>query len=168
MSFSIKFQVSRKAFAFSLFGVLFAGLSNAAPVLKTFGDAYTALPAVSGDQAQVVYYRLGTPGQKGGAANIYVDDELHSSLLPGGYTTLCVAPGQHKMAVIRNDEVGFSGSVDFEGGKTLFLRLSENGKDMPQVVPRETAEKELAGDLRQVHVFSRASAVSACKVGVGK
>lgn len=168
MSFSIKFQISRKAFALSLFGVLFAGLSNAAPVVKTFGETYTPTPSVSVDQAQVVYYRLGSPGQKGGAANIYVDDELHSSLLPGGFTTLCVAPGQHKMAVIRNDEVGFSGSVDFEGGKTLFLRLSEDGKEKPQIVPREIAEKELAGDLRQVHVLSRASAVSVCKVGVGK
>lgn len=168
MNFSFGFQMSRKAFALSFFGIFFAGFANAAPVVKTFGDAYTPLPSVSADQAQVVYYRLGSPGQKGGAANIYVDDELHSSLLPGGYTTLCVAPGQHKMAVTRNDEVGFSGSVDFEGGKTLFLRLSETGKDMPQVVPRETAEKELAADLRQVHVLSRASAVSVCKVGVAK
>lgn len=168
MKFSDIFSNSRNALILSVLGVFFAGFLDAAPVVKTFGDTYKPIPSVSVDQTQVVYYRLGSPGQKGGAANIYVDDELHSSLLPGGYTTLCVAPGQHKMAVIRNDEVGFSGSVAFEGGKTLFLRLSEDGMEKPQMVPRETAEKELAGELRQVHVLSRASAVSVCKVGVGK
>ncbi|WP_371365431.1 OmpA family protein [Pseudomonas sp. QL9] len=133
-----------------------------------FGEPYRAALQVGSDQAQVVYYRLGVPGEKFGAANIYIDEEFHTGLLPGGYTVFCLAPGSHGMSAVLRDAPAYAGKHDqpklqFEAGKTQFLRVGENGENQPLAVPREQAEQELANNLRQVHVLSRASAVQSCK-----
>jgi len=134
---------------------------------SAFGERYQAVPTVAQAQSQVVYYRLGTPGEKAPAANLYVDREFHTSLLPGGYAVFCVAPGAHGLNAVQDDAPGYAGkqrqpSLDLPAGKTLFLRVSEQGGQAPQPVSREVAEKELAGSLRQAHVVSRAASVKPC------
>lgn len=133
-----------------------------------FGEAYRPVLQVSSDQVQVVYYRLGVAGEKFGAANIYIDEEFHTGLLPGGYTVFCLAPGSHGLNAVLGDAPAYAGKHDqpklgFEAGKTQFLRVGENGEREPLAISREQAEQELANNLRQVHVLSRASAVQNCK-----
>ncbi|UST72284.1 OmpA family protein [Pseudomonas siliginis] len=133
-----------------------------------FGNAYLPVLQVSSDQAQVVYYRLSVPGEKFGAANIYIDEEFHTGLLPGGYTVFCLAPGSHGLNAVMEDAPAYAGKRDqpkleLEAGKTQFLRVGENGEHEPLAISREQAEQELANNLRQAHVLSRASAVQSCK-----
>ena len=144
-------------------------LENAQAVVSqsAFTDAYQPVPPVSAGQSQVVYYRQGNAGDKAPAANVYVDGEFHSGLLPGGYTVFCIAPGSHGVDAVQNDAPEYARKqhrplIDFDGGETLFLRVDEaRGEGLLQI-PREKAEKELVGNLRQTHVVSRASAVKSC------
>lgn len=135
---------------------------------QVFGNSYSAVAPVSTGQAQVVYYRTSGVGQQQGAAHVYVDREFHAALLPGGYSTFCVAPGNRTLGAYIGDAPSYRGkttdlySATLEGGKTYFLRVQENGHGAPQAVSREVAERELAGSRAQVQALSRASMVQAC------
>jgi OOP family OmpA-OmpF porin len=168
MSISLNLCKLVLVFLLMLVSTLMLGAAQANVALNAFGNQYQAVPAVSPAQSQVVYYRLGAPGEKAAAANLYVDQEFHTSLLPGGYTVFCLAPGSHSLNAVQRDEPRYAGKheqqlVRFEGGRTLFLRVSETGGKEPQLVERELAEKELDGSLRQAHVLSRAASVKACE-----
>lgn len=139
-------------------------ISNAA-----FSEHYRSKVAAISSQSQVVYYLLGVQGEKAPAAHIYVDGEFHTSLLPGGYTTFCLAPGEHGLNAVFNDEPGYAGKheqpgIELKSGETLFLRADEKFGPSPVLVSREVAEKEMVDTLRQVHVKSRASAIKSCGV----
>jgi OOP family OmpA-OmpF porin len=135
---------------------------------KAFGNQYTAVAPVSTGQAQVVYYRSPAASVQAGAANVYVDREFQSALLPGGYTAFCVEPGQHTLGAYLNDAPQYRGkntdvySAQLAGGMTYFLKVSEGASTAPQAVPRAQAETELAATRQQVHALSRASHVVAC------
>ena len=121
---------------------------------KALGSAYTPVAAVSADQAQVVYYRLPVANAQAGAANVYVDREFQSALLPGGYTAFCVTPSQHSLGAYLNDAPNYNGkntdvySAQLSGGMTYFLRVGEGANTAPQAVARAQAESEL-GATRQ-------------------
>jgi OOP family OmpA-OmpF porin len=135
---------------------------------KIFGPVYTPVAAVSAGQAQIVYYRPPAVGTRPGAAQVYVDREFYSGLLPGGYTTFCVAAGPHILSVYLDDVSHSQGKTTdlrpalLEGGKTYFLRVSESDNSVPQVISRDDAEQELIGARRRVQELSRVSSVETC------
>ncbi|NWE20687.1 OmpA family protein [Pseudomonas sp. P7548] len=135
--------------------------------IQSFGNGYQPVAPVSDGQAQVIYYR-GTDGQQRGSANVYVDREFHTSLLPGGYTAFCVEPGSRTLGAYIGDAPSYRGkttdlySAKLEGGKTYFLKVRENGNGAPLAVTRADAERELAGSRAQVQALSRASKVQQC------
>lgn len=142
---------------------VFAAISASA-----FAEVYTPVAAVASNQSQVVYFRSGQPMEAGNAANIYVDQQFHSGLLPGGFTAFCVAPGNHSLLAYLNDAPGYTGKqrqhpFALKGGETVFLRVNPDVGGMPQIVPRVAAERELLTNRRQVQVISRASAVMDCR-----
>lgn len=132
-------------------------------------DLYTAVGEVPAHQSQVVFYRTASMGAKPGAAHVYIDREFHTGLMPGGYTVLCLAPGDHTLGAYLQDAPRYEGknntlfSANLEGGSTYFLRAVEGGDGAPQAVTRAEAERELVTSRRQVHVLSRASSVQACE-----
>ncbi len=165
----LKINVSKltSVFLATLMLSLIAVSAHAAVLQSAFGDDYQAVPAVGVTQSQVVYYRLGTPGQKAEPSFVYIDKEFHTGLLPGGYTVFCLAPGRHGLSAVVDDAPRYGGKrvqpgVRLVPGKTQFIRVNEAGSLEPQLVARETAEQELAGARRQVHVLSRA-AVQSCE-----
>jgi OOP family OmpA-OmpF porin len=135
---------------------------------KVFDADYQAVAPVSANQAQVVYYRVAGMGQASGAAHLYVDREFHTGLLPGGFSTFCLAPGEHDLGAYLDDAPDYKGkrsdlfSGILEGGQTYFLKTTGDHYGAPVQVARDVAERELAGHRQQVHVLSRASAVQAC------
>lgn len=142
--------------------------ANAAVLQSAFSDPYRPVPAVADTQSQVVYYRAGTPGQKAVPAFVYIDKEFHAGLLPGGYTVFCLVPGRHGLSAVLDDAPRYGGKRVQPGarlvaGRTYFMRVSDVGAMEPQWVDRETAERELAGALRQVHTVSRAVATRSCE-----
>lgn len=146
--------------------LVYTGAYAAVPA-SAFAETYRPVPAVAANQSQVVYYRDGTAGQDASAANVYVDSEFHTSLLPGAFTVLCIAPGTHGLNAALGDAPHYQGKAaqprtNLEGGKTYFLKVGEKGALLPTAVSRVDAERELANSQRQVHLLSRASAVMEC------
>lgn len=135
---------------------------------KIFGTQYAPVAPVADRQVQVVYYRANAMGTQQGAAHVYVDREFHAGLLPGGYSSFCVAPGNHSLGAYVKDAPQYKGkttdvfSASLDGGKTYFLRVREDGYGAPQAVARVDAERELSGMRMQVQALSRASTVQAC------
>ncbi|MGY2297158.1 OmpA family protein [Pseudomonas yamanorum] len=136
---------------------------------RVFYSAYLGLPPVAVDQVQVVYYRTQVEVQRKGAAHVYVDRQFHTGLLPGGFTSFCMAPGSHTLGAYLNDAPTYLGKntdlyqTNLEGGHTYYLKVREDGNTFPEPVKREVAERELGLTRLQVHVLSRAASVEACR-----
>lgn len=138
---------------------------------SAFGDSYQSVPAVAANQSQVVYYRAGAAGQQATATHVYIDNEFHTSLLPGAFTVFCITPGAHGLNAVLDDAPHYEGKkaqprTTLEGGMTYFLKVDEDSALLPTAVTRSDAERELTGSRRQVHVLSRASAVMDCNYTV--
>jgi OOP family OmpA-OmpF porin len=147
---------------------LFALQASAASDEQKFGNPYQTAAEVFNTQAQVVYYRTAQQDQHG-AAHVYVDGEFQTSLLAGGYSTFCVAPGSHTLGAYVKDAPLYKGKaqpgyrMDFEGGKTYFVQVDDALNGRPMVQTRSEAERKLSNLRQQQHVLSRASAVEACQ-----
>jgi len=109
---------------------------------KVFGMSYAPVGQIAADQVQVVYYRAQTRGN-GKAANVYVDGHYQTSLLPNGYTTFCVQPGNHTLGAYLNDAPQYRGKTknvyeaNLKEGATYFLKVQEGGNGAPVAVSRE-------------------------------
>lgn len=167
MSLNVTMKRAATAVVAATASLLVCASAQAAIPASAFADAYQPVPAVAANQSQIVYYRDGTPGHIANTAHLYIDNEFHTSLLPGGFTVFCVAPGGHGLNAVLDDAPRYEGKkaqprTTLEGGKTYFLKVSEAGAVLPTAVTRGEAERALANSPRQAHVLSRASAVKAC------
>jgi OOP family OmpA-OmpF porin len=144
-----------------------ACIAFSAQAAEIFGKGYSPVAGVGPSQAQVVFYR-GTD-QAAGSANVYIDGEFQSALLPNGFTTFCVKPGTHSLGAFIKDAPLYQGKRDqpwsdtLEAGKTYFLKVGNQQDGKPQRLTRADAEKALRAMKTQVHMLSRASAVEACQ-----
>lgn len=136
---------------------------------QAFARHYQPVAPIAGQQARVVYYRLDTPGTAAGAAHLYVGQQLHASLLPGGYSVFCLAPGRHVLGAYLDDAPFYAGkhselfAAELKAGRTYFVKVREHGGNAPIGVARSEAERELVGHREQVHVISRATHVQRCR-----
>lgn len=162
----------------TLAAVLIAQLLNTLPLkalaveggaVKQFAGTYQGRQPLGEDQARVVYYRVADGVHGKGAANVYLDQELVTSLLPGGYTAFCLRPGQHVLGAYLNDAYRYAGKNDdlyratLKGGNTYYLKVREQGTTQPLPVSKAIAEQELRDSRAQAHLVSRASQVEACR-----
>ncbi len=137
---------------------------------KVFGQSYAPVGQVSSQQAQIVYYRDASAGAgRSSAADVYVDGDLQTALLPNGYSIFCVKPGEHTLGAYIDDAPLYRGKTtsgsraELKDGMTYFVKVAPRGNNgAPVVVPRNEAETQLQGMRAQMHVLSRASAVQAC------
>ncbi|MGF6415006.1 OOP family OmpA-OmpF porin [Paraburkholderia sp. MM5482-R2] len=137
---------------------------------KVFGQSYAPVGQVSSQQAQIVYYRDASAGAgRSAAADVYVDGDLQTALLPNGYSIFCVKPGEHTLGAYIHDAPLYKGKTtggsraELKGGMTYFVKVAAPGSNgVPVVVPRNEAETQLQGMRAQMHVLSRAPAVQAC------
>lgn len=135
-------------------------------------QVYRAVPAAAADQAQVIFFRPASSsasGNRPGAAHVYIDGEFHAALMPNGFTRLCLSPGNHSVEAYVGDAPLYTGKAqpqtraELEGGKTVFVAVSEQGDGAPVPYRRADAERMLAGAQEMRHVISRAVAVQRCK-----
>lgn len=164
----IQYRYRKLALAVVLAGLLVPSLALAqtgqASKPQVFGEAYRAVPPAAPDQARVIYYRPASAAAKPTGANVYIGGHFHTSLLPGGFTTFCLPPGQHLLGAYQNEAPLYRGKteelyrVSLEAGKTYFVKVSEDAKGQPVSVGREEAERSLSGAREQTHAISRAEA----------
>lgn len=133
------------------------------------GGVYRTAPAVAPEQAQVVFFRSATSAPSAGAAHVYVDGEFHAALMPNGFTRLCVAPGAHSLEAYIDDAPLYAGKSQpktpavLEGGRTVFVAVSEMGEGAPVPHGKREAERMLKGAREQRQVISRADRVQPCR-----
>lgn len=150
------------------FAIGYCALASAGPTESIFGDAYRPVEGVVATQAQVVLFRA--MGQGGQGAHVYVDGEMESSLMPGGYTVFCLPAGQHTVETYIGDAPKYEGKraratyAQFKGGENYFLQVAPDSKEnVPAVLSPRHAEQQLKEMRLQTHVLNRASAVVPCQ-----
>lgn len=130
-----------------------------------YGERYHPVENVVSEQAQVILFRS-MEGKE--AAHVYVDGELESALMPGGYTAFCVNAGQHSVETFVGDAPLYAGKrapqsqATLDGGKTYFLEVAASSP-VPLSHNRTDAERALQDMRLQIHIINRASSVVACK-----
>ena len=138
------------------------------PNPKIYGEIYQKVGSVVPQQAQIVMFR----GKDGGkdAAHVYIDGQLHSALMPGGYTLFCTPAGEHSLESYIGDAPGYTGKRNpqsyarLDGGQTYVLEAPVGtNQSTPIVHTGKDAEQSLEGLHRQIQVLSRASSVVPCK-----
>ncbi|MDF3864149.1 OmpA family protein [Pseudomonas denitrificans (nom. rej.)] len=153
-------------------GLLALGVSVASAALAQsnaiYGDAFTKEEHVTAQQAQIVMYRGNDAGKV--AAHIYIDGELQTALMPGGYTVFCTPAGEHSLESYVGDAPKYIGKrnpqsyATFEGGKTYVLEAPVGANQhTPFAHTGQDAGQSLQGKRRQIHVINRASAAVPCQ-----
>ncbi|MBB4865607.1 OOP family OmpA-OmpF porin [Pseudomonas nitritireducens] len=131
-----------------------------------YGEAYQKQQSVSAQQAQIILFRGNDTGKE--AAHVYIDGQLQSALMPGGYTTFCTPAGEHSLETYIGDAPLYTGKrnpqsyAKLSGGQTYVLEAPIAGST-PIVHTGREAEQSLQGLRRQIHVISRASSVVPCQ-----
>jgi len=140
----------------------------AGPNESIFAESYSPVVGVAPTQAQVVYFRPMGEGKT--AAHLYLDGELQSALMPGGYVSFCVPSGDHSVESYIGDAPKYAGKAapkteaEFQGGKTYYLEVpGDETLSTPQVLAKSAAEEQLQGLRRQAHILSRASHTVPCQ-----
>lgn len=160
--FGLRFTIA----VFSLFASVEAATQS--PSRQLFSEKYDVTLPVVDQLAQVIYYREHAEFTQTAGANIYVDGQFHTSLLPGGYTAFCLKPGPHRLGAYFTQGAIYPGKsthlyeANLQGGQTYFLRVNEYGVTEPQAIDRIQAEVSLQTIFRQSHMLNRASSIQAC------
>lgn len=133
-----------------------------------FAEKFNVTLPVVENLTQIIYYREHAEFTQTAGANIYVDGEFHTTLLPGGYTAFCVKPGPHRLGAYFTQGALYPGKnthlyeANLQGGQTYFLRVNEYGITEPQSVDRIQAEVSLQTIFRQSHMLNRATQIQPC------
>jgi OmpA-OmpF porin, OOP family len=126
---------------------------------------------VSPEQSRIIFYSP-PDVSKVGAASIYINGRYHASLVPGGYSPICIKPGTLNLGVRHMDvqtrpyKDGFDAitSVQANSGENLYVRI--NGQDAQSValvpVTAQSALSELPSTRLQIHTISRVADASEC------
>lgn len=142
--------------------------------IEAYGELFAKATPVANHLSKVFIYRPNAAAVPQ-PVNIYLDGHYHTSLLKGGFSEFCAIPGAIAVQAVLDDasrqHLGKQDSgqrLQFDAGKTLFLRLLESTYGTPslQVVTAAAAQMELKNSRRQIHTISRAKAVRECQDGV--
>lgn len=169
MKSSIKRQWSLTLAALAVMAAVHAPQSMAFELnQKIYGETYQRTESVIAQQAQIVMFRGHDDGKN--AAHVYIDGQLHSALMPGGYTVFCTPAGEHSVESYIGDEPLYTGKrnpqsyAKFDGGRTYVLEAPVvANQSTPIVHSGQDAEQSLQGMRRQIHVISRAASVVPCQ-----
>jgi len=141
--------------------------------IHTFGQKYAQAAQVVDQQSRMVFYRTRQSSSVPGAASIYVNGTYHASIIPGGYSELCLPPGSVELG-LKSVEVGRTVKDNLDtitvirgaGAQTQFLRVQEAGRGRQVLQPVQTAEalREIEGAREQTHTISRVVGAVECSI----
>ena len=121
-----------------------------------------ALPAGAVPLARIVFYRHPSQALAPQAVAVRVDGQLHTALVPGGYSTLCLPAGTLEIGIRQAQREGRA-ALDAPAGTTQYITFGQtDGQLAVERVAQAQALADLA-DLRlQSHTLSRVSAAQPC------
>lgn len=134
-----------------------------------FGQAFTQSTRAPKTQARVYAYRSAQTQGSAAPVNLYLNGRYHATLLRGGYTEFCTAPGSWSLQTAPNDaEQQHTGKQQSgtllapKAGQVMYLRVQDSGAQLTQVVPEAQALEELRRTRLQQHTVSRAPLAQTC------
>jgi OOP family OmpA-OmpF porin len=140
--------------------------------ITALAESYNLAPAVAAGQSRLVFYRP-TSQATTGAVSVLVNEQYHASLVSGGYTYICLTPGNAELGVRymdvdrrpNKDGLDAISALQMQSGQTHYLRINESpvGRLFLQPVQAATAQQELAGTRMQIHTISRVIGSQACR-----
>lgn len=158
-----------------LASVAFMGLSSPAfaqTSIEALTDAYDLQnKVVASGQSRIIFYRP-TQARLPGAATIYVNGRYHTSLVAGGFSTVCLTPGKVELGVRQIDlqrrpnKDGFDSitQLNLPNAQNVFVRVNDQSLKNLALVPVRAAEAdaEVAQTRLQAHTISRVADALDC------
>lgn len=138
--------------------------------IDAFGEVFTTALAAPIDQTRVFVYRNNqAPNDK--PVNIYLNGQYHASLLRGGFSEFCAAPGAVNIKAALDDASKLHASkldagqrLTLKAGQTVFLKVDETTSPAIGLLSGTAAQTkaDLESTRRQIHTISRAKAALTC------
>lgn len=138
--------------------------------IEAFGEVFTTALAAPAEQTRVFVYR-NNQAPNTLPVNIYLNGQYHASLLRGGFTEFCAAPGAVNIKAALDDASKLHTSkldggqrLVLKAGQTVFLKVDESTPPAVNLLSGTAAQtkEELHATRRQIHTISRARAAVTC------
>jgi len=139
--------------------------------IAVLGERFESLVSLSPSQGRIVLFRPAGADNMSGSTSVFVNERFHTSMVVGGYTYLCVLPGQVQIGA-RQIKVGQRAKdpldsvtpLQLRGGQTVYLRVSDlSGRPVLAQVAEPEALAQLANLREQVHAVSRVDEAQRCQ-----
>lgn len=180
LTFSMRQLVSVSSFLWVAWGWVAVG-AQAQTVLETsqggvntrievLGSLFTPPSGIAASQSRMVVYRTHESVGLKGATGVFVNGQYHTSLVPGGYSQLCMEPGAVEIGT-RQFQVGRTAKDPYDNLTAVRLQAAQNqyfavyedmGRPVFKPVPAAQALKELTTARLQMHTISRVSKALDC------
>jgi OOP family OmpA-OmpF porin len=138
--------------------------------IDAFGEAFATALAAPAEQTRVFVYR-NNQAANALPINIYLNGQYHASLLRGGFTEFCAAPGSVNIKAAQDDASKLHTSkldagqrLVLNAGQTVFLKVDESTSPAVNLLSGTAAQtkEDLQATRRQIHTISRAKAAVNC------
>jgi OOP family OmpA-OmpF porin len=138
--------------------------------IDVLGGVFSPLTNIGTSQSRIVVYRTLNTQQLAGATGVFIQGQYHTSLLPGGYSQLCLPPGQFEVGA-RQFRVGQSArdnydtvtAIELPPAQTQYLTVVEaSGRPVMKPVTAAQALQELGATRLQMHTISRVAQAQNC------
>jgi len=143
---------------------------NSLPI-AVLGARFESLVNVAPGQGRIVLFRPAGTDNLSGSTGVFINERFHTSMVAGGYTYLCMVPGQAnigarqiKVGERAKDPVDSVTPLQVSGGQTIYLRVSDlSGRPLLAQVAESEALGQLASLREQVHAVSRVDGAQRCE-----
>lgn len=138
--------------------------------IDAFGEAFTTALAAPAAQTRVFVYR-NNQAANALPINIYLNGQYHASLLRGGFTEFCAAPGSVNIKAALDDASKLHTSkldagqrLVLKAGQTVYLKVDESTPPAVNLLSGTAAQtkEDMQATRRQIHTISRAKAAVTC------
>lgn len=138
--------------------------------IDVLGGVFEPLSNIGPSQSRIVVYRTANTQQLPGATGVFIQGQYHTSLVPGGYSQLCLPPGQFEIGA-RQFRVGQNArdsydtvtAVALPPAQTQYLTVVESsGRPVMKPVSAAQAQQELGATRLQIHTISRVAQAQNC------
>lgn len=138
--------------------------------IDVLGALFTPPSATLASQSRILVYRTNDSAGLKGATSVFVNGEYHTSLVPGGYSQLCMQPGQVEIGA-RQFQVGRTAKDSYDALTAIRLQPAQNqylavyqeaGRPVLKPVPAAQALKEIGSTRLQMHTISRVTKGREC------
>jgi len=138
--------------------------------IEVLGALFTPPPGTAANQTRVLVYRTSDSTALAGATGVFINGQYHTSLVPGGYSQLCMEPGsaeigarQFKVGRTAKDNYDALTATRLQAAQTHYFAVYEDaGRPVLKPVPAAQAVKELASSRLQMHTISRVTQARTC------